>query len=290
MRTRKDRRPRRRSFASGPSFSATAVGNGGFQQYGEELAPRGEGWEYVESLNMPGNAAKWASLAVEKLGARSVEPGRYDLILTPENLWLTIHESIGHPTELDRAMGYEANYAGTTFVAPPEAQIGKLKYGRRAHEHPGRSHAGRLAGALSAGTTKASRPTSCCIVKNGIFKDYQTTREQACGSMLASCTGVDALARLLVRRLVGPRAVPAHAERLAAAGREGHRRSNDIIAATDRGIVIRRRLVVRSTSSATTPSSAARSFYEIKGGKIIGMLKDVAYQIRDTRSSGTRWT
>ena len=89
----------------GPSFSATAVGNGGFQQYGEELAPRGEGWEYVESLDMPGNAAKWASLAVEKLGARSVEPGRYDLIITPENLWLTIHESIGHPTELDRALG-----------------------------------------------------------------------------------------------------------------------------------------------------------------------------------------
>ena len=58
-------------------------------------------------------------------------PGRYDLILQPTNLWLTIHESIGHPTELDRAMGYEANFAGTSFVAPPEKMIGKLKYGSR---------------------------------------------------------------------------------------------------------------------------------------------------------------
>src|SRR5436190_2096242 len=52
----------------GPSFSATAIGSGGFQQYTEEMAPRGQGWEYIESLDMPGNAAKWASLAVEKLG------------------------------------------------------------------------------------------------------------------------------------------------------------------------------------------------------------------------------
>ena len=69
---------------------------------------------------MAGNAEKWASLAVEKLSARSGRAGRYDLMLDPTNLWLTIHESIGHPTELDRAMGYEANYAGTSFVAPPE--------------------------------------------------------------------------------------------------------------------------------------------------------------------------
>ena len=98
-------------------------------EYSEELAPRASGWEYIQSLDMPGNGAKWADLAVQKLGAKTVEPGRYDLILDPTNLWLTIHESIGHPTELDRAMGYEANYAGTSFVAPPEKQIGKLKYG-----------------------------------------------------------------------------------------------------------------------------------------------------------------
>jgi TldD protein len=58
----------------GPGFSATAVGQGGFQQYTEELAPRGSGWEYITSLDMPGNAAKWAALAVEKVGAKSSSP------------------------------------------------------------------------------------------------------------------------------------------------------------------------------------------------------------------------
>src|SRR5438270_13474963 len=76
---------------------------------------------------MPRNAERWASLAAEKLTARSVDVGRYDLILHPTNLWLTIHEIIGHPTELDRALGYEANFAGTSFVAPEK--LGKLKYG-----------------------------------------------------------------------------------------------------------------------------------------------------------------
>ncbi|HET9453299.1 MAG TPA: DNA gyrase modulator, partial [Gemmatimonadaceae bacterium] len=93
-----------------PTFSATAIGNGDFQSYNEELAPRGAGWDYVTSLDMPTNGEKWAALAAEKLGAKSVDVGRYDLVLDPRNLWLTIHESVGHPTELDRAMGYEANY------------------------------------------------------------------------------------------------------------------------------------------------------------------------------------
>ena len=74
-------------------------------------------------------AASGARKRCEKLKAKPVDVGRYDLVLHPTHLWLTIHESIGHPTELDRAMGYEANYAGTSFVAPPEKVLGKLKYG-----------------------------------------------------------------------------------------------------------------------------------------------------------------
>ena len=109
----------------GPYFSATAVAAGDFQTYEEELAPRGQGWEYVQSLDMPGNAERWASIAAEKLTAKSVDAGQYDLILEPTNLWLTIHESIGHSTELDRVLGYEANYAGTSFATPD--QLGALR-------------------------------------------------------------------------------------------------------------------------------------------------------------------
>src|SRR6266550_3180954 len=162
----------------GPSFTATAIAEGDFQSYNEELAPRGSGWEYVQSLNMPGNAERWASLAAEKLTARSVDVGRYDLILDPTNLWLTIHESIGHPTELDRAMGYEANYAGTSFVAPPEKMLGQLKYGPPIMNIQGdRSQPG---GCATIGwDDDGVQPESFLIIKNGIFNDYQTSREQA---------------------------------------------------------------------------------------------------------------
>ena len=66
-------------------------------------------------------------LLAEKLKAPSVEAGSYDLVIHPSNLWLTIHESIGHATELDRALGYEANYAGTSFATYDK--LNRLQYG-----------------------------------------------------------------------------------------------------------------------------------------------------------------
>ena len=64
---------------------------------------------------------------MEKLAAPPVTPGQRDVVIDPSNLWLTIHETIGHSTELDRALGYEANFAGTSFATP--AGLGKLRIG-----------------------------------------------------------------------------------------------------------------------------------------------------------------
>ena len=91
--------------------------------------PVGRGWEYLgdEHVDWDADLAGLPGLLADKLAAPSVEPGRYDLVIHPSNLWLTIHESIGHATELDRALGYEANYAGTSFATPD--QLGSLRYG-----------------------------------------------------------------------------------------------------------------------------------------------------------------
>ena len=258
----------------GPSFSATAVGAGGFQQYTEELAPRGSGWEYITSLDMPGNAGKWAALAVEKVGAKSVEPGRYDLILDPTNLWLTIHESIGHPTELDRAMGYEANYAGTSFVAPPDKQIGKLKYGTPIMNIQGdRTQEGSLA--RVAWDDEGVGADKWLIIDKGMFKDYQTTREQA--AWISKLTGVkkshgcsfaDSWDSVQFQRMPNISLLPGDKD----IG------LNDIVAATDRGIIIKNRGSWSIDHQRYNFQFSGQVFYEVKGGKIVGMLKDVAYQ------------
>jgi TldD protein len=110
-------------YRTQPSMNVTAVSKDfkDFQtRQSNDIAPMGRGYEHVLEAKLVENAPKWAAEAVEKLSAKPVEVGRYDLVLHPSHLWLTIHESVAHPTELDRAMGYEANYAGTSFVFPPE--------------------------------------------------------------------------------------------------------------------------------------------------------------------------
>ena len=260
----------------GPNFTATAIADGDFQSYNEELAPRGSGWEYIESLNMPGNAEHWASLAAEKLTARSVEVGRYDLILDPTNLWLTIHESIGHATELDRAMGYEANFAGTSFLAPPEKMLGKFRYGRDIMNiQADRTQEGSLS--RTAWDDEGVPADKWLLIEKGIFKDYQTTREQA--SWISALTGVkrshgtsfaDSWSSVQFQRMPNVSLLPG--------GKDIG--IDDIIAATDRGIIVKNRGSWSIDHQRYNFQFSGQVFYEVKNGKITGMLKDVAYQSR----------
>jgi TldD protein len=260
----------------GPNFTATAIGDGDFQSYNEELAPRGSGWEYIESLNMPGNAERWASLAAEKLSARSVDVGRYDLILDPTNLWLTIHESIGHATELDRAMGYEANYAGTSFLAPPEKMLGKFRYGRDIMNiQADRTQEGSLS--RTAWDDEGVPADKWLLIEKGIFRDYQTTREQA--PWISALTGVkhshgtsfaDSWSSVQFQRMPNVSLLPGDKD----IGLD------DIVAATDHGIVVKNRGSWSIDHQRYNFQFSGQVFYEVKNGKITGMLKDVAYQSR----------
>ncbi len=261
-----------------PSFSATAIGNGDFQTYNEELAPRGEGWEYVTSLDMATNAERWAARAAEKLTARSVEVGRYDLILDPRNLWLTIHESVGHPTELDRAMGYEANYAGTSFVAPPEKAIGQLRFGSELMTiRADRTTEGSLA--RVAWDDEGVPAEEWTIIDRGTFKDYQTTREQA--AWIAPHTGVrrshgcsfaQSWSDVPFQRMPNVSLLP-NAKDVTL---------DDIIGATDRGIMITNRGSYSIDHQRYNFQFGGQAAWEIRKGKVVGMVKDVAYQATTT--------
>ena len=195
-------------------------------------------------------------------------------MIDPTNLWLTIHESIGHSTELDRVLGYEANYAGTSFATLDK--LNTLQFGSpmmhvtgdRQVEH-GLSTVGYDDEGVAAQTWD--------IIRDGVLVGYQLDRQMAHKQGFGrsnGCAFADA---------GRPRAAAAHAERVAAARapkditlddlhrRRGRRASTS--SATRAG---------RSTCSATTSSSPGRSSSRIRGGKIVGQVKDVAYQSRTT--------
>ena len=114
-----------------PSIEALAVGDAqtGFETMRTVAPPVGRGYEYLEGdgWDFSSELSRIPELLKEKLKAPSAEPGSYDLVIDPTNLWLTIHESVGHATELDRALGYEAAYAGTSFATFDK--LGSLQYG-----------------------------------------------------------------------------------------------------------------------------------------------------------------
>src|SRR6185436_15609827 len=189
----------------GMNITAVAADGSDFQsRQSTDVAPRGLGYEHVRDARLPENAGRWAEEAVAKLSARPVQPGRYDLVLLPTHLWLIIHESIAHPTELDRIMGFEANYAGTSFVSPITDYLGKFRYGPDFMNIQGeRSTPGGLS---SAGyDDEGVRPDEFLIIKNGIVNDLQTTREQA--PWLADCTAARG-ARCAATATRTPRAGP----------------------------------------------------------------------------------
>jgi len=250
------------------------------------VQPTGRGWESVLENDLAVNAKKWAEEAAEKLTAKSVEPGRYDLILHPSNLGLTLHESVAHPTELDRAYGYEANYAGTSFVAPPEKVLGSLKFGSALMNiHGDRSQAG---GCATIGyDDDGVKPDQFDIIKDGVMVDYQTTREQAMWldwwyqkrglpTRSHGCSYADSWSSVAFQRMPNVSIKPGAKE-------QGW---NELIAATDKGIAIVGRGSYSIDQQRYNGQFGGALFYEVRGGKITGQLRDVAYQFRTTEFWG----
>jgi TldD protein len=270
-------------YRAQPSMNITAVSSdmSDFQsRQSTDIQPKGLGYEHVLDAKLVESAPRWAEEAVEKLSAKSVEVGRYDLVLHPTHLWLTIHESVAHPTELDRAMGYEANYAGTSFVAPPQDVLGKLKYGPEFMNIQGdRSQEGGLS--TIGWDDDGVKPDDFLIIKNGVVNDYQTTREQAPwldwwykqqGRETRShgCSYAQSWADVQFQRMPNVSLLPGEKDLV----------WDDLIAATDRGIAIIGDGSFSIDQQRYNAQFGGQLFYEIRGGKITGMLKDVAYQMK----------
>ncbi|MCE2901359.1 MAG: metallopeptidase TldD-related protein [Gemmatimonadaceae bacterium] len=270
-------------YRTSPGMSITAV-SPDFRDFqsvqSNEVAPMGLGYEHVTNSKLIERAPQWAELAVQKLSAKPVEPGRYDLLLHPSNLWLTVHEVIAHPTELDRALGFEANYAGTSFIAPPDQVLGKLRIGSDLLNVVGdREQRGSL-GAIGW-DDEAVKPVKFDIIRNGVFVDYQTTREQATlmadyykrvGKPVRSygCSYAQSWADVQFQRMPNVSMVPGNNDDT----------WDSLIAKMDKGIAIVGDGSFSIDQQRYNGQFAGQIFYEVKGGKIVGQLKDVAYQFR----------
>lgn len=206
----------------------------------------------------------------QKLQAKSVEPGKYDLVLDPSHLWLTIHESVAHPTELDRVLGYEANYAGTSFLTLDKWKSGNFQFGSK--------HVNIVADKLQPGSLGAvgydDEGVKCGewdLIKNGILVNYQAIRDQAhILGLKASqgCCYAQSWADVQFQRMPNVSLKP-NADTLSV---------DDIIKDVKKGIYIIGDGSFSIDQQRYNFQFGGQTFYEIQDGKITGMLKDVAYQ------------
>ncbi|MFV8127743.1 TldD/PmbA family protein [Streptomyces syringium] len=259
-----------------PQLTAVAVDptTGEFDSMRTIAPPVGRGWEYLTGTgwNWDAELAEMPSLLAEKMRAPSVQAGSYDLVVDPSNLWLTIHESIGHATELDRALGYEAAYAGTSFATFD--QLGTLKYGSKIMNVTGDrtvEHGLATIGYDDEGVATQSWD----LVKDGVLTGYQLDRRIAklTGFERSNgCAFADSPSHVPVQRMANVSLQPAP---------DGPS-TQELISGVENGIYV---VGDRSWSIDMQRYNfqfTGQRFFRIKNGRLAGQLRDVAYQATTT--------
>lgn len=273
-----------------PSFQVQCIDRaaGKFKTRAELAAPVGMGYEYMipkaeDKLNGPNGTKLYkfsydmvedatiaAQQAKEMLSAKSVEPGKYDLVLEPNHLGLTIHESVGHPLELDRVLGYEANYAGTSFATLDKLKSGNFKYGSpQVTIFADKTQPGSL-GAVGYDDegVKAKRWD---LIREGILVNYQAIRDQAhiIGEKEShGCCYAQSWNDVQFQRMPNVSLAP---------GKQQYS-SEQMIKDVEKGIYIAGRGSYSIDQQRYNFQFGGTVFFEIKNGQIAGMLNDVAYQ------------
>ncbi len=272
-------------------MSVTAIdkASGKFKTRDGLSAPMGMGFEYLDgaasgkhvspngivnygaSYDMLEDAVAAAKQAREKLKAPSVKPGKYDLVLDPSHLWLTIHESVGHPTELDRVLGYEANFAGTSFVDLDKVK-NRFQYGS---EHVSIVADKQQQGSLGAvGWDDEGVPAQQWdIIRDGKLVNLQAIRDQAHFLGLdhsQGCCYADSWASVQFQRMPNVSLQPGKQPLTPA----------EMIKDVEDGIYIIGDGSFSIDQQRYNAQFGGQLFYEIKKGEITRMLEDVTYQMR----------
>ena len=237
--------------------------------------PVGRGWEYLTGTgwDWDGRAGRAARACCARSCAhRRSRAATYDLVIDPSNLCLTIHESIGHATELDRALGYEANYAGTSFATFD--QLGTLTYGSPVMNVTGDRTAEH--GLATIGwDDEGVAGQQWDIVKDGVLVGYQLDRAMARLKGLGrsnGCAFADSPGHVPMQRMANVSLQPA----------AGGPSTEELIARVDRGIYIVGDKSWSIDMQRYNFQFTGQRFFKIENGRLAGQLRDVAYQATTT--------
>ena len=255
-------------------LTAVNVGDHGFATMRTTGPPIGRGWEYLTGTGWDFDAevAELGELLEAHVAAPSVEAGHYDLVIHPSNLFLTIHESIGHATELDRALGYEAAYAGTSFATLD--QLGTLTYGSPVMNVTGDrlvDHGLATIGYDDEGVAAQEFD----IIAGGTLVGYQLNRQMAAENELGrsnGCAYADSPGHLPMQRMPNVSLLP---------DPDGPS-TEELISGVDRGIYIVGDKSWSIDMQRYNFQFTGQRFFRIENGRLTGQLKDVAYQATTT--------
>jgi TldD protein len=263
-----------------PGFEAMGSGADAFDSMASIAPPVGRGWEYLtgsgaEAWDWDDEIEQVPELLAEKLKAPSVEAGSYDLVIHPSNLWLTIHESIGHATELDRALGYEANYAGTSFATPD--LLGHLQYGSPVMNVTGDrtvEHGLSTIGYDDEGVATQSWD----IVEDGLFVGYQLDRAMGLlhpelnDGRSNGCAYADSPGHIPIQRMANVSLQPAP---------DGPS-TEELIGRVERGLYVVGDKSWSIDMQRFNFQFTGQRFYRIVDGELVGQVRDAAYQATTT--------
>ncbi len=257
-----------------PRLTAVRVGSSGFDTMRTLAPPAGRGWEYLTGTgwDLDAEVAQLPEVLAEHAAAPSVAAGRYDLVIDPTNLFLTIHESIGHATELDRALGYEAAYAGTSFATFD--QLGTLQYGSPVMSVTGDrtvDHGLATIGYDDEGVAAQEFD----LIRDGTLVGYQLNRQMAAEKQLGrsnGCAFADGPGHIPMQRMPNVSLQPA----------PGGPSTSELVSAVDRGIYVVGDKSWSIDMQRYNFQFTGQRFYRIENGRIVGQLKDVAYQATTT--------
>ncbi|HMG93357.1 MAG TPA: TldD/PmbA family protein [Chryseolinea sp.] len=273
-----------------PNFNVTMIDkqSGQFKTRTAFSAPVGMGYEYLDAraedkIQGPGgiilynksydiieDATMAAKHTKQMIAAKSVEPGKYDVVLEPSHMWLTIHESVGHPLELDRVLGYEANYAGTSFATLDKLKSKSFQYGNKVVNFVADKLQPGSLGAVGY-DDEGVKTKRWDLVKDGILVNYQGIRDQV--HILGQneshgCCYSQSWRDVQFQRMPNVSLSPGKQQVT----------PDEMISGVEKGIYIVKDGSFSIDQQRYNFQFGGQLFFEIKNGKIAGMLKDVAYQ------------